>query len=673
MPAREVTMSNGNTPGQAPPDLERRLATILCADVAGYSRMMGENEERTVRVFRGHREIFESLVAQHRGRIFNTAGDALLAEFPSAVEAVRCATDIQAALRTRNEHLAPEERMLFRIGVNLGDVIVHGSDLLGDGVNVAARIQAATEPGGICISGSVHEQIQNKLSLDFKLLGEMTYKNIAKPIRTYTINEGSAAITRPRRPSWKTPAAIAIGVALAAGAGILGLRRARGAACRARRAQAQLAQQKLATEQAQRQVEDAGARRGCREQKAAAEEALRRAQDERSRLERERGQAELAVQKLASERTQRHAEDAKRAAQASPSAAAAGPTRSDAYDGVYVGQLCNDWKKPPECWPVSIEVRNGIAEGSWPGHAHRTSRLRGTFADDGAVRFNLAAWTPGGAPTQADLAGRFAGGAITAAGKWSTGGEVSGSWHRGALAAAEPVKAKPGGPPEAARVRRGLWRADVQPLSRQAAPLLGHRPPRTRGEVHGSWMHSSGRMANVRGSLGAQGAVEMTAHGWNDKGDPTEATVAGRFANGALEVSGQWRGGIPLTGSWTRADAVAASAGGSASSGIARYDGAYAGRLCNREAEAPRCWGGVTLTVRGGEVQGRWVSHTSKIAAVRGTVADDGAVELTLASWDNKGKPAKADLRGRFADGAIHAAGHWAPRPEVTGEWKRVR
>ena len=109
---------------------------------------------------------------------------------------MRCATEIQAALGTRNEHLAPEEKMLFRIGINLGDVIVQGGDLLGDGVNVAARIQTATAPGGICISGSVYDQIQNKLSLGFKLLGEQTYKNIAKPVRTYSINEG-AAVTAP--------------------------------------------------------------------------------------------------------------------------------------------------------------------------------------------------------------------------------------------------------------------------------------------------------------------------------------------------------------------------------------------------------------------------------------------------------------------------------------------
>jgi class 3 adenylate cyclase len=215
-------MANETTPKPALAPLERRLATILCADVAGYSNLMGANEEQTVQVFRGHREVFESLVNLHRGRIFNTAGDALLVEFNSAVEAVRCATEIQAALATRNEHLAPGEKMLFRIGINLGDVIVQGSDLLGDGVNVAARIQTATEPGGIRISGSVYDQIQNKLSLGFKLLGEQTYKNIAKPVRTYSISEGAAVTSPAPRASTKILAAMAAALLVIAGAAYWG-------------------------------------------------------------------------------------------------------------------------------------------------------------------------------------------------------------------------------------------------------------------------------------------------------------------------------------------------------------------------------------------------------------------------------------------------------------------
>jgi len=135
--------------------LVRKLATILSADVAEFSRLMGEDEDQTLRTFRGHKKVFEPLVAMHRGRIFNTAGDAILAEFASAVEAVRYATEIQAALRTRNDQLPPSRQVRFRIGINLGDVMEQCEDLMGDGVNVAARLQTAAEPGRICLSGSV--------------------------------------------------------------------------------------------------------------------------------------------------------------------------------------------------------------------------------------------------------------------------------------------------------------------------------------------------------------------------------------------------------------------------------------------------------------------------------------------------------------------------------------
>jgi class 3 adenylate cyclase len=188
--------------------LERKLATILSADVAEFSRLMGEDEEQTLRVFREHKKVFESLVAMHRGRIFNTAGDAILAEFGSAVEAVRCATDIQAALRTRNDQLPPSRQVRFRIGINLGDVMVQGQDLLGDGVNVAARLQTAAQPGGICLSGSVYDQIRNKLSLSFQSLGEKSYKNIQQPVRTFSITEtdGSGVIPPPDRAGAKRSA-----------------------------------------------------------------------------------------------------------------------------------------------------------------------------------------------------------------------------------------------------------------------------------------------------------------------------------------------------------------------------------------------------------------------------------------------------------------------------------
>jgi class 3 adenylate cyclase len=465
-------MPDESTPQSAQP-LERRLATILCADVAGYSKMMVANEERTVRVFRGHREIFESLVNLHRGRIFNTAGDALLAEFNSAVEAVRCATEIQAALRTRNEHLAPEEKMQFRMGINLGDVIVQSGDLLGDGVNVAARIQTATAPGGICISGSVYDQIQNKLSLDFKLLGEQTYKNIAKPVRTYTINEVAVATTSAHRTRWRVLAAITAAALAIAGAGYWGYQQYDTHRAEQLRVDAglaaQLAAQKQATEQAQNAAEGAkreaqlqaqklmveeGQRRAQEERnrveqdrklleaekqaaeaakRQAADEGLRRAQEERNKLEQERTQLEQERKRLEAEK--QDAEAARKQAEASQRAAST--TAKDAsklaaaHDGTYGGRLCNQFpNKAPVCWPVKLVVRNGIAEGSWISSTKKKARARGTVAADGSVQLNLAGWTPSGTPAEASLLGHIVDDAITASGQWRNGNGVAGDWKR---------------------------------------------------------------------------------------------------------------------------------------------------------------------------------------------------------------------------------------------------
>jgi adenylate cyclase len=169
--------------------VERKLTAILSADVKGYSRLMGEDEVGTLRTLTAHREVTDSLIQQHRGRIVGTAGDSVLAEFASAVDAVQCAVEIQRALRTKNAELPTDRRMEFRIGINVGDVIVEGPQIYGDGVNIAARLEALADGGGICISGTVYDQVENKLTLGYEYLGEQAVKNIAKPVRVYRVVE----------------------------------------------------------------------------------------------------------------------------------------------------------------------------------------------------------------------------------------------------------------------------------------------------------------------------------------------------------------------------------------------------------------------------------------------------------------------------------------------------
>ncbi|HEY5720353.1 MAG TPA: adenylate/guanylate cyclase domain-containing protein, partial [Gammaproteobacteria bacterium] len=200
------------------PPLKRRLVTILAADAVGYSRMMSADEEDTLRVLGAHRAVIDGIIAFHEGRIVNTAGDSVLAEFASPVQAVRCAVEMQDALKTRNDALPEARRMLFRVGINLGDVMVKGDDLLGDGVNVAARLEGIAEPGGICISSSVYDQISGKLDLRLDDIGEQALKNISRPIRTYRIQAAglpplpslAEAAPAPRtRLAWPAAAALA--------------------------------------------------------------------------------------------------------------------------------------------------------------------------------------------------------------------------------------------------------------------------------------------------------------------------------------------------------------------------------------------------------------------------------------------------------------------------------
>src|ERR1700689_4174649 len=158
---------------------------------------MGEDEEATLRSLTSHRKLIDSEIEQHHGRFVNSAGDSVLAEFVSVVEAVNCAVDIQSRLKAANESISRERRMEFRIGVNLGDVMVEGAQIYGDGVNVAERLESLAEPGGICISNTVHDQVSTKLALNYADLGEQAVKNIAKPVRVFRVLL-NGAVAAPR-------------------------------------------------------------------------------------------------------------------------------------------------------------------------------------------------------------------------------------------------------------------------------------------------------------------------------------------------------------------------------------------------------------------------------------------------------------------------------------------
>jgi len=453
-----------------PPDgessaLTRRLATILSCDVAGYSRMMGENEEATVKTLRAHRAVFDALLKQHHGRVFNTAGDMILAEFPSAVEAVRCATEIQSALHTRNEQLPAGRKMLFRMGINLGDVVVQGGDLLGDGVNVAARIQTIAEPGGICISGSVYDQIQNKLSLQLKQLSDQSFKNIGQPVRTFTITDGESGPLPTKRspPPGKTSR-------VAAGAAIVAVAMAAGgywlysdiAAKRLEQSKliAQLTAEKQATEDARRAAVEQARRvaeaksqathereaekreANLQAQAQSTDEARRRNDAERKQLDADRQHLETEKQaKAAAPKTQSptalQTAPAQVATAAGTGVAAktltkAGPGTNSQFGGLYDGRVCNFPDDPSKktCWVVHLKVENGIGTASWSRRlTGKPVLLHATIASDGAVKLTLDGWNvKDDAPMTGAMDGRVVDNRIDAVGRWANGIRMDGHW-----------------------------------------------------------------------------------------------------------------------------------------------------------------------------------------------------------------------------------------------------
>ncbi|MCW5576959.1 MAG: adenylate/guanylate cyclase domain-containing protein [Burkholderiales bacterium] len=326
--------------------LKRKLSAILAADAVSYSRKMSRNEEGTMRVLSAHRAVIDGIIEFHDGRIANTAGDSVLAEFASPVEAVRCAVEIQDALRTRNDSLPEEQRLEFRVGVNLGDVMVKGADLLGDGVNVAARLESIAEPGGICISSSIYDLIRGKLDLGFVDIGEQSLKNIEHPIRVYRVDrdgmrpaDSGGGRKAPRMRVVGTVAATAAVALLAAAWGWNLLpqmpweaerqRQAAAEAERRGRIAADLERARAAVEAAQSKAEAeaaaaADARRALEAQRAAASKAAAAAELARVRAEaeaaRHKAEADLNAAKQALERAERERLAAAKLQQPSPAA-----------------------------------------------------------------------------------------------------------------------------------------------------------------------------------------------------------------------------------------------------------------------------------------------------------------------------------------------------------------
>ncbi len=213
-----------------PQRIQRRLAAILAADVVGYSRLMGEDETGTLAQLKSHRtDLIDPKIAEHGGRIVKLMGDGALVEFASVVDAVHCAVEIQRGMPGRNAATLQGRRIEFRIGINLGDVIVEGDDIYGDGVNVAARLEGLAETGGICISGSAFDQVRNKLDVGFAYLGAQRVKNIAEPVRAYRVliepeHAGKIVTVERPKPRWRWAAAAAVAFALVVAGGALWLR-----------------------------------------------------------------------------------------------------------------------------------------------------------------------------------------------------------------------------------------------------------------------------------------------------------------------------------------------------------------------------------------------------------------------------------------------------------------
>jgi class 3 adenylate cyclase len=382
--------------------VKRKLAAILAADAVGYSRMMAVDEEGTMKILSAHRSMIDGIIEFHEGRIINTAGDSVLAEFASPTQAVRCAVEIQDALKTRNDSLPEDRRMHFRIGVNLGDVMVKGDDLLGDGVNVAARLESIAEPGNIYVSSSVYDQIAGKLDLGFVDLGEQLLKNIDRPIRAYRVDrEGRRATPAARKSGSGAAKWIAAVLAVVAiGAGIVWVL---GQQSTSRQEESAKAKAAADAEIAKARAEAEEAKKTAAAATDSATAAQRALEDQRVAATRARAQAELSAARSEAEATRRKADaelssatETRRAAEAAAKTAAASAAKpaaaspSAALTKWAATFACGSFgAAPPATFPASVSSAGNafsLARGK-PGQPGAL-QMKGTRQADGKLSFS---------------------------------------------------------------------------------------------------------------------------------------------------------------------------------------------------------------------------------------------------------------------------------------------
>jgi class 3 adenylate cyclase len=556
--------------------VKRKLAAILAADAVGYSRMMAADEEGTLRILAAHRAVIDGIIQFHDGRIVNTAGDSVLAEFASPTQAVRCAVEIQDALKTRNDTLPEDRRLQFRIGVNLGDVMVKGEDLLGDGINVAARLESIAEPGNICVSSSVYDQIAGKLDLGFVDLGEQRLKNIERPVRAYRVERDAGRARRAARRRRRGAPWLAIGLGVAVlGAGAAWywtqqseVRRIEEASAKAAadaakaRAEAEIARARAEAEEARKAAlaaSDAAAasKRALEEQRAAEERARSQRELAAARAEaeatRRRADAELATAAARRAQEEQRAADAEAArrkaereqAAAKPPAAAA----SLSYDGSWAGAMRCLGAATTSATGVPLavtasgtgfEVRRG--ESGQPGWLQMT----GIVQADGSLQL---AGT--GVSRLPDSFGKtFTAGVrgMLAEGKYEGSGRVGAydctvTFERATAARAQAVAAAASAPPGAANAREARWSArfTCEAFKRQpertypaAVSLTGNEFSVHRGQDE---QPGSIRLKGVRET---DGTLRLSGHAYHPvTGQRNRGEFEGRFAGERYEGNGR--------------------------------------------------------------------------------------------------------------------------------------